>query len=160
MNLRTISLIGLLIISAHGKKVMLDISSDSGDQLRAELINLQDNTALLRRSDGKEFATPLAYLSADSRVQLKKLWQEYQIEVSKNLVPINKALGHQLFSKTGNLWNEPVADIARRLKWPLESSTPFTSSYRLYTRPGYKFAGAQPKTVVAYGNETGKAESF
>ena len=35
MNLRTISLIGLLIISAHGKKVMLDISSDSGDQLRA-----------------------------------------------------------------------------------------------------------------------------
>ena len=160
MNLRTISLIGLLIISAHGKKVMLDISSDSGDQLRAELINLEDNTALLRRSDGKEFATPLAYLSADSRVQLKKLWQEYQIEVSKNLAPINKALGHQLFSKTGNLWNEPVADIARRLKWPLESSTPFTSSYRLYTRPGYKFAGAQPKTVVAYGNETGKAESF
>ena len=60
MKLRTISLIGLLIISAYGKKVMLDISSDSGDQLRAELINLENSTALLRRSDGKEFATPLA----------------------------------------------------------------------------------------------------
>ena len=44
MKLRTISLIGLLIISAQGKKVMLDISSDSGDQLRAELINLEEKT--------------------------------------------------------------------------------------------------------------------
>ena len=160
MNLRTISLLGLLFASAHGKKVMLNLSSDSGDELRAELINLEDNTALLRRSDGKEFATPLAYLSTKSRTQLKQTWQEYQNEVAKTLAPLNEALGHPLFSNTGNLWNEHVSQIANRLKWPEESSTPFTSSYRLYTRPGYKFAGAQPKTVVAYGNETGKAESF
>ncbi|MDB4536979.1 C39 family peptidase, partial [Akkermansiaceae bacterium] len=158
--LHTFSLIAFLLANVEAKKVMLDLSSDTGDKLRAELIDLENDTALLRRSDGKEFATPLAYLSGESRVQLKKLWQEYQAEVSKTLAPLNEALGHPLFSKTGNLWNEPIADIAKRLKWPEESSTPFTSSYRLYTRPGYKFAGAQPKTVVAYGNETGKAESI
>lgn len=156
----TLSVAALFLASAEGKKVMLDLTSDTGDKLRAELMNLEGTTAMLRRSDGKEFATPLAYLSPKTRDELRKTWKEYQAEVSKTLAPLNQALGHQLFSHTGNLWNEPAAHVAKRLKWPEESSTPFTSSYRLYTRPGYKFAGAQPKTVVAYGNDAGKTESI
>jgi len=161
MKVRAISLLALLLASAEGKKVMLDLTSESKeDHLRAELMDLEGNTAMLRRSDGKEFATPLAYLSPQSREDLRKVWAEYQAEVAKTLSPLNKALGHPLFSKTGNLWNEPAANVAKRLKWPEESSTPYTSSYRLYTRSGYKFAGAQPKTVVAYGNDAGKTESI
>ena len=88
----TLSVAALLLPSAEGKKVMLDLTSDIGDQLRAELMDLEGTTAMLRRSDGKEFATPLAYLSPKTRDELRKTWKEYQAEVSKPSLRSTKPL--------------------------------------------------------------------
>lgn len=50
--------------------------------------------------------------------------------------------------------------VARRLGLPGESETPFTSSYRIYTRDNYLFAAAKPKTAVAYGDHMGRTLSI
>ncbi|MEN8871135.1 MAG: C39 family peptidase, partial [Akkermansiaceae bacterium] len=130
------------------------------DKLRVELLNLEKDTALLRRADGQEFDTPLAYLSEESRNDIRSTWKEHREKIEKHLQPLNKALGYQLFASNGNIWNEPARDVARRLRLPTESETPFTSSYRLYTRGYYSFAGAKPKTIVAYGDHKGRTLSL
>ena len=130
------------------------------DKLRVELLNLENELALLRRSDGQEFDTPLAYLSEESRNDIQNTWTSHREKVEKLLKPLNQALNHKLFASNGNIWNEPARDIARRLRLPTESETPFTSSYRLYTRGSYSFAGAKPRTIVAYGDHKGRTLSL
>ncbi|MCX8238508.1 MAG: C39 family peptidase [Akkermansiaceae bacterium] len=130
------------------------------DKLRIELLNLEKDIALLRRADGQEFDTPLAYLSEESREDIRTTWKTHRQKVEKHLTPLNKALGQTLFASNGNIWNESTGDVAKRLRLPLESETPFTSSYRLYTRSGYSFAGANPKTVVSYGDHNGRTLSL
>ncbi|MGJ8696363.1 MAG: hypothetical protein ACSHYF_08585 [Verrucomicrobiaceae bacterium] len=159
MKLSTLLLTLLIGSSALADKPLL-LQSDSGEQLKVHLINLENGTALLRRSDGREFPTPLAVLSPESRHLVTSTWGKYNAMLDQTMEPLNKALGVPLFAKPGRLWNEQASDVATRLKWPAESKTPFTSSYRLYTRPDYMFAGAHPYTVVAYGDDKGRTESF
>ncbi len=130
------------------------------DKLRVELINLEKDIALLRRADGQEFDTPLAYLSEESRTDIRQTWKSHRDKVEKHLQPLNEALGHPLFASNGNIWNEPAKTVAKRLRLPTESETPFTSSYRLYTRNSYSFAGAKPKTIVAYGDHNNRTLSL
>lgn len=130
------------------------------DKLRVELLNLEKDIALLRRADGQEFDTPLAYLSEESRTDIRQTWKSHREKIEKHLEPLNSALGHRLFESNGNIWNEPAKVVASRLGLPTESETPFTSSYRLYTRNSYSFAGAKPKTIVAYGDHNGRTLSL
>ncbi len=134
--------------------------ADGNDKLRVELLNLEKNVALLRREDGEEFETPLAYLAAGSQKEIRASWKAHREKIDKHLEPLNQALGFRLFSSTGNIWNEEVKNVADRLKLPEESETPYTSSYRLYTRGNYLLAGAKPKTVVAYGDHRGRTLSL
>lgn len=139
---------------------VLDLTNTAGKPLKAELINLKNDTATLRRADGKEFTTSLSIFSVDSRKLITKTWDKQAAVAADTMKPLNEILGAQLFAGNGNLWAEKISEVASRLKWPKESKTPFTSSYRLYTRPDYIFAGAHPYTVVAYGNELGETDSF
>ncbi|MEN8773630.1 MAG: C39 family peptidase [Akkermansiaceae bacterium] len=155
----TFSLLAGTLISDAEPLITLQEASGT-DKLRVELLNLEKDTALLRRADGQEFDTPLAYLSEESRNDIRSTWKEHREKIEKHLQPLNKALGYQLFASNGNIWNEPARDVARRLRLPTESETPFTSSYRLYTRGYYSFAGAKPKTIVAYGDHKGRTLSL
>ena len=143
----------------HGGDI-LRLTNKSGKALNAEVVSLEDDKATLRRSDGKEFITSLKTFSEASRALITETWAKQASSVSDQISSLNKALGAELFAGYGNLWGEEVSEVASRLKWPMDSKTPFTSSYRLYTRPDYLFAGAHPYTVVAYGNEGAKTESF
>lgn len=134
--------------------------ANGSHKLRVELLNLENEVALLRRSDGEEFDTPLAYLSEESRSDIRKTWKDHRTKIEKILEPLNTVIGHQLFESNGNIWNEPADLVARRLKLPQESKTPYTSSYRLYTRGNYRFAGAVPKTLVAHGDHKGRTLSL
>ncbi|MDB4353810.1 C39 family peptidase [Akkermansiaceae bacterium] len=154
------SLLLALLSSSLLKAEILMLKSDTGDQIKAELLNLENDTALLRLDSGDEFPTPLSFLSPDSRSLILSTWSEHITFIDETLPPLNQALGAPLFVKPGKLWNEPVGAVAKRLRLPPESKTPFTSSYRLYTRANYMFAGAHPYTVVAYGDENGRTESF
>ncbi|MEN8785150.1 MAG: C39 family peptidase [Akkermansiaceae bacterium] len=155
----TFSLLAGTLISDAEPLITLQ-EANGTDKLRVELLNLEKDTALLRRADGQEFDTPLAYLSEESRNDIRSTWKEHREKIEKHLQPLNKALGYQLFASNGNIWNEPARDVARRLRLPTESETPFTSSYRLYTRGYYSFAGAKPKTIVAYGDHKGRTLSL
>ena len=161
MILRASSLTLLLGILSLSAEPLITLQEANGsDKLKVELLYLEKDVALLRRADGQEFKTPLAYLAEDSRTEIRTTWASHRAGIEKHLEPLNKALGHPLFSKRGNIWNEPIDLVAKRLKLPLESKTPFTSSFRLYTRDTYSFAGAKPKTIVAYGDHKGRTLSL
>lgn len=49
------------------------------------------------------------------------------------------------------LWDDDPEDVASRLRWPGESSTETSRSYRLYASPNYKFASARPYSAALYG---------
>lgn len=143
---------------------LIKLESETGEDLsRVELLNLnkEKTNALLRRADGVEFDTPLAYLSERSRQELLKTWTDHRSKINLKLAPLNQAIGLPLFAENGNIWNEPAATVAKRLKLPKESNTPFTSSYRRYVRGNtYQFAGATPKTAVAIGDHIGRTLSL
>lgn len=157
----------LLVISCGTAGTMADAEplitlqeAQGQEKLKVELLRLEGDTALLRRADGMEFSTPLAYLAPASRTEIRETWAGHRAMLDKTLGPLNKAIGHELFASHGNIWNEAVKDVAARLGLPRESETPFTSSYRLYAGDSHVFAGAKPKTVVAYGDHLGRTLSI
>ena len=164
--MKSLSLLSLLITLPFSLSAepLIKLESETGEDLsRVELLNLnkEKTNALLRRADGEEFDTPLVYLSERSRQELIKTWADHRSKISIKLAPLNQAIGLPLFAKNGNIWNEPAAIVAKRLKLPKESSTPFTSSYRRYIRGNtYRFAGATPKTAVATGDHIGRTLSL
>ena len=161
MTFRKITSTLCLVTLAANSEPLITLQEANGtDKLRVELLNLEKVVALLRRSNGQEFKTPLAYLSEESRNEIRSIWTTHREKVEKHLKLLNKALSHQLFESNGKIWNEPARNVARRLRLPTESETPFTSSYRLYTRGSYSLAGAKPKTVVTYGDHEGRTLSI
>lgn len=152
--------LAVLSLSASAEPLITLQEANGSHKLRVELLNLEKEVALLRRSDGEEFNTPLSYLSEESRADINKTWANHRAKIEKHLEPLNVAFGHKLFESNGNIWNEPADLVAKRLKLPTESKTPFTSSYRLYTRGNYRFAGAAPKTLVAHGDHKGRTLSL
>jgi len=159
MKFRFLLLSFLAACSASADQI-LTLKNSAGKEIKVELVKLEDDLALLRRSDGKEFRTPLSLLAPESRDLVSSTWKNQLAKLGNSMEPLNKALGLPLFAGPGSLWDEQISEVAARLKWPVESKTPFTSSYRLYTRPNYLVAGAHPYTVVAYGDEKGRTESF
>lgn len=63
---------------------------------------------------------------------------------------LNAAIGAELFSDE-NLWDDDVAAVAARLRWPKESETSVDSSYRQYPGESDRFFGARPRSKVLYG---------
>lgn len=128
-------------------------SATEGSKIEVELLDLTGEIALIRRKDGRQFKTSLAKLSQASRQQILNAWEKRAKPIEAGLVKLNEAFGHTLISEKGSIWTDSVAAVAKRLKLPLESKTPYTSSYRLYPRSDYQVAGAYPKTLVAYGDQ-------
>ncbi|PTX94692.1 hypothetical protein DB346_21985 [Verrucomicrobia bacterium LW23] len=65
---------------------------------------------------------------------------------------INEAFGAKLFADT-NLWDDSAKEVAKRLRWPLESSTSVQSSYRLYAGSTDEILGARPYSLVLYAKK-------
>jgi hypothetical protein len=65
---------------------------------------------------------------------------------------VNAVLGMPLFDDD-NLWDDPDAEVAARLGWPRESSTPRDASFRLYAKSDVRVLGARPYSLALYGEE-------
>ena len=63
---------------------------------------------------------------------------------------LNEAFGHPVWADE-SLWDDADADVARRLGWPMESSTPRDASYRLYPKAEERVLGARPFSLALYG---------
>ena len=143
-----------LIISSGGLSAeLLSLTNPEGKTLRAELIDVSpDLKVTLRLQSGKKVTVPHTSLSSESLTLISELWLTRQAD---KISPLNEAIGHTLFAGIGNLFTEGVSEVATRLGWPEESQTPYTSSYRLYPDPDYRFLGARPFSAVAYGDAEG-----
>ena len=127
-------------------------------KIEVTLLKVEGGVVEFRRKDGKKFTMDLSTLSKSSREEVINAWEE-QNDLFNGSDVVNEAFGYPIISR-GSIWNEPIADVAKRLTLPLESKTPYTSSYRLYPDANYVIAGVTPKTIVAYGDDQGNTESI
>jgi hypothetical protein len=66
---------------------------------------------------------------------------------------LNAALGVPLWADA-NLWDDPAADVAARLKLPLESESPLDQVYRRFPGPDVRWMGIRPSALTVLGNAT------
>lgn len=134
------------------------LSAEDGRGVNARAVALLgEGMILLENEQGVQFETPLEVLSEKDRRWFAK-WKadwEKRAEIGAKL---NQAIGQKVFRDSWRLWDEPVAKIAGRLQWRKESETPYSSSYRRYTGASYRFLGARPYSVAAYGDDRGLLE--
>ncbi len=123
----------------------------SNKTLEIEVLTLSEDSLTFKLANGKKYTVNTDTLTADS---LKKL-RTHMTPVATDYGAINKSIGHELF-EGATLWNQPTAEVAKRLKWPKESSTDQSSSYRYYTSPVYQFLGGHPYCATLYGGAGGK----
>jgi len=67
---------------------------------------------------------------------------------------VNAAFGVP-FLVDDSLWDDPVADVAARLRWPQESQTSSESSFRKYAGPDDVILGARAHSLALYGGTHG-----
>ncbi len=131
----------------------LNAGNGQGVNARAVAL-LGEGRILLENEIGDQFETPLEVLSkADQEwfLQWEKDWKS-RAEIGEQL---NQVVGQPLFRASWRLWDEKAGGIGRRLGLRPESETPYSSSFRKYTREGYSFLGARPYSVAAYGDDRG-----
>lgn len=111
-------------------------------------------TEILFSLKGQEFRVPLKSLTSESLSEVKK-WQEGEGERRKaKIEALNALVGQPLFSHK-SLWAEKSHDVAKRLKWPEESTTAASSSFRLYPPSSYGFLNARPYCATLFGGDEG-----
>lgn len=131
-------------------------TSAEGETIEARITKLDgDDRVHLVRADGRRFTVSLERFSKKDREFLRS-WAEDNKDADRPSGPdhaaINGTIGHPLFADA-HLWDDPVADVARRLGWPRESQTETLSSFRMYPDNSYRFLGARPYSAALYGED-------
>lgn len=129
------------------------LSDGQGGGVNARAVALLgEGRVLLENEAGQQFETPLEVLSPSDREWFQEWESDWKTraEVGKKL---NHAIGQPVFRDSWRLWDEQAAAVAKRLGWRRESKTPYSSSFRKYNRADYRFLGARPYSVAAYGDD-------
>lgn len=109
---------------------------------------------------GKSFTLPLAELTPESRERLLAWQKTSGAHDPATFEEINRLIGHPLFAAGVNLWEEDASAVASRLKWPQESDSEGSMSYRKYPKDDYRFLTARPYCCTLYGGAKGRSESL
>ncbi len=153
-------LIGFIRFSVSSQAGTIQITQkETGRTLEIEPLSLTDNEVSFSLGS-QTYTVPLTALDDPSFERLSAWKAEETAKMKENLGKVNQAVGHPLFSSDLTLWDEPAERVAERLKWPGESKTEETSSYRLYPQLNYGFLNAHPYSCVLYGDKQGKVEQF
>ncbi|NWK55432.1 hypothetical protein HW115_07400 [Verrucomicrobiaceae bacterium N1E253] len=129
----------------------------SGKTLQVEVINLAGNQLTFKTKNGKRYTIDTKTITKDSLQNIQSHLEAQAAKSADAYGQINKAVSHPLFEGASSLWNQPAGDVAQRLKWPKESETDQSRSFRFYTHrsPDYQFLGAHPYSATLYGGEDG-----
>ena len=139
-------------------------TNNKGQTLEARVKGTPGETVTLVLANGREFTIQTATLSAPDQEYLKTIAAgpapagTAPVDSDVSLEEINGLFGHELF-EDGNLWENKSNEVAERLKWPRESETPYSSSYRAYPKDDARILGARPYSAALYGDE-GKVSSL
>jgi hypothetical protein len=160
----------------------LTLFDNNGASIEAVINEVKDDHVVLRRSDGRLFTVALNLFRLDSRATILREAErlrairarsastpsplpsddtapaEPQAKPDESFREINETLGAPLLGD-GNLWDDTPEEVAKRLRWPVESRTDHMVSYRGYPPPRYRFIGARPYSVAFYG-EPEKVTNF
>ncbi|MGJ8726056.1 MAG: hypothetical protein ACSHYB_15985 [Roseibacillus sp.] len=129
------------------------LSDGQGGGVNARAVALLgEGRVLLENEAGDQFETPLEVLSTEDQAWFQEWEAEWKTraEVGKKL---NEAIEQPVFRDSWRLWDEKASEVAKRLGWRPESKTPYSSSFRKYTKADYRFLGARPYSVSAYGDD-------
>lgn len=144
------------------KTEKITIESKKGKKIEVTLLNFEGDKVKIKLANGRITALPINKLSEKSQTMLKELQTSRQAKekqqhaaAGKVSEKINTAVGHTLFSGNKALWNTSVDQVARQLRWPKESQTVSSSSFRRYTPASYGFLNARPYSAVIYGDAKG-----
>jgi hypothetical protein len=138
-------------------------TSTTGQSVKARILNATADSVTLAGDDNRPFLVKLALLSAPDQALVKR-WLTLKntpgasANASVTADALNQAIGTPLFTDAG-LWQEAPDAVAARLKWPRESETKFSNSFRSYPGPAYRFLGARSYSNALYG-EDGKTTSL
>lgn len=73
-------------------------------------------------------------------------------ELSPSAQEVNTALGIDLFPQDSPLWSASASEVATHLRWPEESRTSSSSSYRVYPRKAEPILDTGAWSMVLYGD--------
>ena len=132
-----------------------------GRTVEADLVRTEKDSVVIRRADGREFTLPRDRLSPADLAFLDQLPASantgpvpaHPSEPPAWIEPLNRALGLPLFADA-NLWDDPPAEVAKRLRLRPESVTPGYESWRVYIRPPAPLLGV-PAYMIALRAEEG-----
>jgi hypothetical protein len=131
------------------------LSDGQGGGVNARAVALLgEGRVLLENEAGDQFETPLEVLNEEDQEWFRE-WEadwKTRAEVGEKL---NEVIGQPVFQASWRLWDEKAETVAKRLAWRPESQTPYSSSFRRYTGSDYRFLGARPFSVAAYGDDRG-----
>lgn len=137
------------------------LTSTKGATIQAVVLKVAGDQVFLRRADGVSFQVALSLFDAASRAKIvgdgnptESPPVEPLAEPEISFEKINEILGSPMFADNV-LWDDNPGEVASRLRWPGESSTETSKSYRLYAPPNYKFASARPYSAALYGGPAG-----
>lgn len=134
------------------------LADGGGGKLEVRFEGKQDGYYLLRRKlDGKLFEVSPDLLLPDDRTSFDLAARRLDEEITK----LNTTAGHALFNGKP-FERRPAEEIAAALKLRAESSTRYSSSWRLYAShvEGYRLFGAMPYSVALYADAEGNASSL
>jgi hypothetical protein len=129
----------------------VEISNLQGQVIEVEILDIEPSRIEIRLANDQEIWYERAQLSEATQAMLAA----QEAKERSAYLELNHLLGIPLFSD-GNLWDDPVSEVAERLQWPLESQTDSQSSYRKYSGGDYKILNCRAYSAALYG-EAGQA---
>ena len=160
-KIRLIILFSLLCAFSFGQE-MQRLTSSSGVSIEAIIIKVEGEKVYMRRSDGVFFQVSISIFdqaSTDKVLNFNSAEKESELVPLNDSAPeisfeeVNKILGNPLFADY-SLWDDDPSSVASRLRWPRESFTENSQSFRLYAPSSYKFASVRPYSAALYGGRS------
>lgn len=129
-----------------------------GRQIEARVEGVKAGQVKISMRDGRSFVIPFSTLSEPDQTFLRE-WvaassapEPLSDEGGVNVEAINELIGSPLFGDR-SLWESSPSEVAGRMKWPQESKTQFSESYRAYPKASERLFGARPYSAALYGED-------
>lgn len=126
----------------------MTLTDASDRKIDVKILKIETHRINIQLLNGTDTWVNRNKLSDESQELINELEQK---ELSA-FEAINTLLGINLL-KDNSLWDDPVSEVAKRLKWPQESKTQIHSSYRKYPKENYKILATRPYSCTLHGSD-------
>ena len=126
----------------------MTLTDTSDRKIDVKILKIETNRINIQLLNGTDTWVNRNKLSDESQELINELEQK-ELSAFK---AINTLLGINLL-KDNLLWDDPISEVAKRLKWPQESKTKIHTSYRKYPKENYKILTTRPYSCTLHGSD-------